>query len=120
MRNRTSCWPAPARIGQWWPWGFGPPWADRAAPPKPGGGGCGRPSWPPGPCPGGWPPRLASGPGGAALAPCLAPWFGLVVGMLAAMAVGWGLRFRPSRDARAWRQGAAGERRTARLLDPLE
>jgi Nuclease-related domain len=31
-----------------------------------------------------------------------------------------GLRFRPSPDAVAWRRGAAGERRTARLLDPLE
>jgi Nuclease-related domain len=68
--------------------------------------------------------RLAAtvgiGAGGTVLGRLLAPWFGLVVGMLAAMAVGWGLRFRPSRDARAWRQGAAGERRTARLLDPLE
>jgi hypothetical protein len=32
----------------------------------------------------------------------------------------WGLRFRSSRDAVAWRRGAAGERRTARLLGPLE
>jgi hypothetical protein len=45
---------------------------------------------------------------------------GLVVGGLAATAAGWGLRFRPSLDAVAWRRGAAGERRTARLLDPLE
>ena len=30
------------------------------------------------------------------------------------------MRFRPSPDAVAWRRGAAGERRTARLLDPLE
>jgi hypothetical protein len=44
----------------------------------------------------------------------------LVVGVLAAIAVGWGLRFRPSPDAVAWRRGAAGERRTARLLGPLE
>jgi hypothetical protein len=36
------------------------------------------------------------------------------------MAVGWGLRFRPSPDAVAWRRGAVGERRTARLLGPLE
>jgi hypothetical protein len=40
--------------------------------------------------------------------------------VLAAVAAGWGLRFRPSPDARAWRRGAAGERRTARLLGPLE
>jgi Nuclease-related domain len=33
---------------------------------------------------------------------------------------GWGLWFRPSPDAVAWRRGAAGERRTARLLAPLE
>jgi hypothetical protein len=48
------------------------------------------------------------------------PRLGLVVGVLTAMAVGWGLRFRPSPDAIAWRRGAAGERRTARLLGPLE
>jgi hypothetical protein len=34
--------------------------------------------------------------------------------------LGWQLRFRPSADSRAWRRGAAGERRTARLLAPLE
>jgi hypothetical protein len=39
--------------------------------------------------------------------------------MLAAVVAGWGLRFRPRPDAVAWRRGAAGERRTARLLDPL-
>jgi hypothetical protein len=50
----------------------------------------------------------------------LAPRLGPVVGGLAATAVGWGLRFRPSPDARAWRRGAAGERRTARLLGPLQ
>jgi hypothetical protein len=48
------------------------------------------------------------------------PRLGLVVGVLAAMAIGWGLRFRPSPDAIAWRRGAAGERRTARLLAALE
>jgi len=50
----------------------------------------------------------------------LALWLGLVAAALAAAAVGWGLRFRPSPEASAWRRGAAGERRTARLLDPLE
>jgi hypothetical protein len=30
--------------------------------------------------------------------------------------VGWRLRFRPSEAARSWQRGAAGERRTARLL----
>jgi hypothetical protein len=50
----------------------------------------------------------------------VAPRLGLVLGGLAAVAAGWGLRFRPSPDAVAWRRGAAGERRTARLLGPLE
>ena len=36
------------------------------------------------------------------------------------MAAAWALRFRPSPEARAWRRGAVGERRTARLLGPLE
>jgi Nuclease-related domain len=63
---------------------------------------------------------LGIGVGGAVVGRLLGPRLGLVVGMLAAIAVGWGLRFRPSRDAVAWRRGAAGERRTARLLAPLE
>jgi hypothetical protein len=50
----------------------------------------------------------------------LAPRLGLILGGLAAIAAGWGLRFRPSPDAVAWRRGAAGERRTARLLSHLE
>jgi Nuclease-related domain len=50
----------------------------------------------------------------------LAPRRSLMVGGLAAVAAGWGLRFRPCPEAVAWRQGAAGERRTARLLAPLE
>jgi hypothetical protein len=40
-------------------------------------------------------------------------------GVAAAMAAGWRLRFRPSRDTRAWRDGARGERATARLLRRL-
>jgi hypothetical protein len=59
--------------------------------------------------------------GGGVLGRQLAPRLALVLGALAAVAAaGWGLRFRPSPDAVAWRRGAAGERRTARLLDPLE
>jgi hypothetical protein len=50
----------------------------------------------------------------------LVPRLGLVLGGLTALVVGWGLRFRPSPEAMAWRRGAAGERRTARLLGPLE
>jgi hypothetical protein len=34
--------------------------------------------------------------------------------------IGWRLRFRPSRDTRAWRDGARGERATARLLRRLD
>jgi nuclease-like protein len=63
---------------------------------------------------------LIIGAGAGLLGSLLASRLGLVIGGLAATAAGWGLRFRPSPDAVAWRRGAAGERRTARLLDPLE
>jgi hypothetical protein len=63
---------------------------------------------------------LGIGAGGGVLGNLLAPRLSLVVGGLAAMAAGWALRFRPSPDAVVWRRGAAGERRTARLLGPLE
>ena len=63
---------------------------------------------------------LGIGAGGGVLASLLAPRLGLVLGGLVAMAAGWGLRFRPSTDAIAWRRGAAGERHTAQLLRPLE
>jgi hypothetical protein len=56
---------------------------------------------------------------GGLLGSLLAPRLGLVLAGLAAVAAGWGLRFRPSPDASAWQRGAAGERHTARLLDPL-
>jgi hypothetical protein len=46
------------------------------------------------------------------------PWAGLV-GLAAAVLVGWRLRFRPSEQVTTWQRGAAGERRTARLLDRL-
>jgi hypothetical protein len=42
-----------------------------------------------------------------------------LLGLAAAVLVGWRLRFRPSEQVAAWRRGAQGERRTARLLDPL-
>jgi hypothetical protein len=61
---------------------------------------------------------LGIGAGGGVLGSLLAPRLGLVVGVLVAMAAGWGLRFQPSPEAVAWRRGAAGERRTARLLAP--
>jgi hypothetical protein len=63
---------------------------------------------------------LSIGAGAGLVSSLLAPRLGLVVGGLAATAAGWGLRFRPSPEAIAWRRGAAGERRTARLLGPLE
>jgi hypothetical protein len=70
------------------------------------------------------PRRLAAALGisavGGGLGSLLAPRLGLVAGGLAAVLAGWRLRFRPSPDARAWRRGAAGERRTARLLGQLE
>jgi hypothetical protein len=63
---------------------------------------------------------LGVGAAGGLLGNLVAPQMSLVLGALAAMAVGWGLRFRPSSEAVARWRGAAGERRTARLLDPLE
>jgi hypothetical protein len=63
---------------------------------------------------------LGVGAGGGILGRQLTPRLGLIVAAVAVAAAGWGLRFRPSPDAVAWRRGAAGERRTARLLDPLE
>jgi hypothetical protein len=68
--------------------------------------------------------RVAAIPGvgaaGGVLGSLVAPRLGLVLGALAAMAAGWTLRFRPSPEAVAWRRGAAGERRTARVLAALE
>ena len=43
-----------------------------------------------------------------------------LTGLTAAAAVAWRLRFRPTADTQAWRHGAHGEQRTARLLAPLE
>jgi Nuclease-related domain len=63
---------------------------------------------------------LGIGAAGGVLGSLIVPRLSLIIGELAALVAGWGLRFRPSRDAVAWRRGAAGERRTARLLDPLE
>jgi hypothetical protein len=57
---------------------------------------------------------------GGILGGLLVSRLGLVLGGLAAVVAGWGLWFRSSPDAVAWRRGAAGERRTAQLLGPLE
>jgi Nuclease-related domain len=63
---------------------------------------------------------LGVGAVGGVFGSLLAPRLGLVLGGLGVAAVSWELRFRPSPDAVAWRRGAAGERRTARLLSHLE
>jgi hypothetical protein len=63
---------------------------------------------------------LGAAAAGGVLGRQLAPRLGLIVAALAVAAAGWGLRFRPSPAAVAWRRGAAGERRTARLLSQLE
>jgi Nuclease-related domain len=60
------------------------------------------------------------GGAGGVLGSLLVPRLSLALGALATVAAGWRFRFRPSPDASAWRQGAAGERRTARLLSPLQ
>jgi hypothetical protein len=72
----------------------------------------------------GW--RLATGLGAGLAAGLAAGLLGLPAGsrvvavVLAVAGVGWRLRFRASAEARAWRRGAAGERKTARLLRRLE
>jgi nuclease-like protein len=63
---------------------------------------------------------LVIGAGAGVLGSLLAPRLGLVLGGLAATAASWALRFRPSPEVVAWQRGAAGERRTARLLSQLE
>jgi hypothetical protein len=63
---------------------------------------------------------LGMGVGGGVLGSLVATRLGLILSGLATVAAAWALRFRPSPEARAWRRGAGGERRTARLLSPLE
>jgi hypothetical protein len=65
---------------------------------------------------------LAAGVGAALLAGAAGlHGAALLLAVLAAGGVvGWRLRFRVSRDTRAWRAGARGERATARLLRRLE
>jgi hypothetical protein len=63
---------------------------------------------------------LAAGLAAGLLAAWLVPRMTGSAGLLAAACVAWRLWFRPSCDSLAWRRGAAGERRTARLLAPLE
>jgi hypothetical protein len=63
---------------------------------------------------------LAAGAAAGLLAARLAPHLTPLAVVLAVARLGWRLRFSPSADIRAWRRGASGERRTARLLAPLE
>jgi Nuclease-related domain len=64
---------------------------------------------------------LAAGVGAAlATTVVVGPGLARVTGPTAAVALAWLLRFRPSAATVAWRHGAEGERRTARLLAPLE
>jgi hypothetical protein len=63
---------------------------------------------------------LAAGGSVGLLAAQLAPQLAGLAGLLAAAGLAWALRFRVSPETTAWRRGAAGERRTARLLSRLE
>jgi hypothetical protein len=63
---------------------------------------------------------LAAGVAACLLAVQAAPRVSAVAAVAVAAGLAWLLRFRPSPDTLAWRRGAAGERRTARLLVSLE
>jgi hypothetical protein len=63
---------------------------------------------------------LAAGVAAWLVAARVAPDLAGPVGVTVAAGLGWRLRFRSASDTVAWRRGAAGERRTARLLAPLE
>jgi hypothetical protein len=54
------------------------------------------------------------------LAALIAPDLAGLLAVAVVAGLGWLLRFRPTAGTRAWRRGATGERRTARLLAPLE
>jgi len=63
---------------------------------------------------------LAAGVGAAvATMVMVGPSLARLAGPAAAIGLAWLLRFRPSPATLAWRAGAQGERRTARLLAPL-
>jgi hypothetical protein len=63
---------------------------------------------------------LAAAVAAGLLATQVAPDLTGLLAVAAAAGLGWRLRLRASADTLAWRRGAAGERRTARLLAPLE
>jgi hypothetical protein len=62
------------------------------------------------------PAVLTAGAGIGLLATHAIPRLAGPTGLLATALLAWMLRFRISADTQAWRRGAAGERRTARLL----
>jgi hypothetical protein len=63
---------------------------------------------------------LAAGVVTGLLAAQVAPDLAGLLAVVATAGLSWRLRFHVSPDTLAWRRGAAGERRTARLLAPLE
>jgi hypothetical protein len=63
---------------------------------------------------------LAVGLAAWLLAIQIVPRLAALAGLIMAAGLAWRLRFRVSPATVAWRRGAAGERRTARLLGPLE
>jgi hypothetical protein len=63
---------------------------------------------------------VAAGVAAWLIAARVAPNLAAPAGVMVAAGLGWLLRFRTSADTVAWRRGASGERRTARLLAPLE
>jgi Nuclease-related domain len=63
---------------------------------------------------------LAAGLLAGLLATHLVPYLTALAAVVAVAGLAWQLRFRPSAETRAWRRGAKGEQRTARLLAPLE
>jgi Nuclease-related domain len=63
---------------------------------------------------------MATGAAAGLLATQVAPDLAGLLAVAVAAGLGWRLRFRPSATTLAWRHGATGERRTARLLAPLE
>ena len=58
--------------------------------------------------------------GGLLIGLTMGAWLGWPMALVAALATGWRLRFRPSAGARVWRRQAAMQRRTAGVLRPLE
>ena len=63
---------------------------------------------------------LAAGVAAGLLAAQVTPRLDGLLAVAVAAGLGWRLRFRPSAATLAWRRGATGERRTARLLASLE